>query len=224
MKLVVQMHDRVHEIWTKLCTIRSQYCQELREGWTSRLSGTLLASPFSFSCQPSTCQHNVAEKRHSEGCQNCHSNGDRMCPTGWRVGRRTGTLSALPLFHSSSFMSSVAFKVRIWLPLLVIQQVTRQIHQRSGKLHILHRADSAAVCYVIGWQVRAVQEVPAQIIDPEILVAGSRHSVARGVLFHGFWLWSQCDLWLWFHLPRRENPSCRGHCSITSVFSGSSLY
>lgn len=221
-KLVLQIHGGGHEIWTKLCTIRSQDCQELREGCTSQLTGTILASPFTLSSKPSTCQHNVAQKRHSESCQRCHGNGYGRCTTGWKVGGRTGALSALPLFHSSSFMSSAALKVRIWLPLHVILQVTRPMHQQSGKLPTLHGADSAAVCYVIGWQVRAVQEGPAQISDPEIWVASSWHSIARSVLFHGVWLWSQSDLWLWFPLPRRENQSGKGYSSITPVFSGSS--
>lgn len=81
-KQVLQIHVGVHEIWTKLCTICSQDCQELREGCTSQLTGTILASPFTFSSKPSTCQHNVAQKRHSESCQRCHGNGYGRCTTG----------------------------------------------------------------------------------------------------------------------------------------------
>lgn len=46
----------------------------------------------------------------------------------------------------------------------------------------------------------------AQISDPEISVVGSQRSVARSVLFHGVWLWSQTDLWLWFPPAEKAEP------------------
>lgn len=134
-------------MWTLLCTIRSRGCQELREGCTSRLPGTLSLIfwllLFTFSSEPSTRQRSVPQKRHSESCQSCHGNGSqKKKKKKWNMYNRLKSWGkdwnlCLSLLHSSSFTSSAASKVRNCLPRRVTRRPTRRMHRQSGKLHLI---------------------------------------------------------------------------------------